>query len=359
MKSYSLPILFLCAIACGVSTRKGGAEPAAKKPLPYTGVNLAGGEFYSPKPREMAPPYGQKFIYPNAQEFDYFTGKGMNVFRFPFRWEILQPERKAPLNPPELARFKAAVKTGTDKGAVIILDPHDYARYFDKVIGGPDVSAEDFADFWAKLAIEFKDNPRVWFGLMNEPHDLPGSQWRDDANAAIAAIRKAGAKNMILVPGIAWTGAHSWISSGNGAEMLKIVDPSKHYAFDAHQYLDSDSSGTHKETVSATIGSERLRVFTEWCRTNKKKAFLGEVGAAANPTSEAAVGDMLTYMEANADVWLGYSWWAAGAWWGDYMYSIEPKEGQDKPQMAYLAPHLQPAPPMKSKMKSKPRQVAP
>ena len=350
MRFVSLPVLFLCGFACVLSGRQAvAAGPAAKRPLPYTGVNLSGGEFYNPKPGEMAPPYGQKFIYPNAQEFDYFISKGMNVFRFQFLWEILQPTRKAPLNPPELARFKAVVKTGTDKGAILLLDPHDYARYYGKVIGSPDVSADDFADFWAKLAAEFKDNPRVWFGLMNEPHDLPGSQWLAAANAAIAAIRKAGAKNMILVPGISWTGAHSWIGSGNGAEMLKIVDPGKHYAFDAHQYLDADSSGTHKETVSATIGSERLRAFTQWCQTNKKKAFLGEFAVAVDSTSEAAVGDMLTYMESNPDVWLGYSWWAAGAWWGDYMYSIEPKDGQDKPQLAYLAPHLQPVPQTKSK----------
>ena len=122
--------------------------------------------------------------------------------------------------------------------------------------------------------------------------------------------------------------------------MLKIVDPANHYLFEAHQYLDSDSSGTHTEAVSATIGSERLKEFTQWCRANKKRAFLGEFGAAANPTSQAAIGSMLTYMETNADVWTGFTWWSAGPWWGDYMYTLEPKDGKDRPQMAYLTPHL-------------------
>lgn len=319
-------------------TGRGGAAAQAK-PLAYTGVNLAGGDFGSPKPDAPAV-YGKNYIYPTQEEFDYFISKGMNVFRMPFLWENLQPKLKQPFVAAELDRIKAAVQVGTRRNAVVLLDPHDYARYFGKIVGGPEVSADDFADFWSRLATAFKDNQKVWFGLVNEPHDLPNDMWRQDANAAIAAIRKAGAKNLIVVPGNSWTGAHSWVSSGSGAEMLKIVDPLNRYIFDVHQYLDADCSGSHPEPVSATIGSERLREFTKWCRDNRKRAFLGEFGSSASDASKAALGDMLSYMEANADVWVGFSWWAAGAWWGDYMYSIEPKDGQDKPQMAVLLPHL-------------------
>ena len=46
-------------------------------------------------------------------------------------------------------------------------------------------------------------------------------------------------------------------------------------------------------------------------------------------------------MEAAPDVWLGWAWWAAGPWWSDYMFTLEPKpDGTDRPQMAWLAPHL-------------------
>ena len=84
------------------------------------------------------------------------------------------------------------------------------------------------------------------------PHDMPTEQWLGAANAAIAAIRKAGAHNLILVPGNSWTGAHSWLDDWyggpNGVWMLKVRDPQDHYAFEVHQYLDADSSGT-KTTV--------------------------------------------------------------------------------------------------------------
>ena len=166
----------------------------------------------------------------------------------------------------------------------MLLDPHDYARYYGKVIGGPDVSSRRLADFWGRLAGDYKGNPRVWFGLMNEPHDMPTPQWLAAANAAVAAIRKAGAKNLILVPGNGWSGAHSWVASGNDL-LLQINDPAHHSAFEAHQYLDADNSGTHPDAVSATVGSERLRAFTDWCRQHHQRAFLGEFGVGADDTT--------------------------------------------------------------------------
>ncbi len=317
-------------------------QPVRAQPLLFTGTNLSGGEFGDVHPGK-APVYGKDFVYPNEGESAYFASKGMNVIRLPFRWEVLQPTPKTPLVLAEEQRLRDVVAAATKKNLVVLLDPHNYARYYGKVIGGPDVSDADFADFWGRLAGDFRGNPRVWFGLMNEPHDMPTPQWFDAANAAVAAIRKAGAKNLILVPGNGWSGAHSWVESGNDL-LLKIVDPAHHYAFEAHQYLDADNSGSHPEVVSATVGSERLRAFTDWCRRHHQRAFLGEFGTAASDTGRQAIGDMLTMMEKNRDVWIGYTWWSAGPWWGNYMFTIEPDKGADRPQMGYLQPHLQVSP---------------
>jgi len=81
--------------------------------------------------------------------------------------------------------------------------------------------------------------------------------------------------------------------------------------------------------LAATLATEEI-----W------RAFLGEFAVPNTPTGEQALADMLQSMERDGDVWLGWTWWAAGAWWGDYMFSIEPKDGADKPQMAWLRPYL-------------------
>jgi endoglucanase len=205
------------------------------------------------------------------------------------------------------------------------------------------VGAADFADFWQRLALEFKSDPYVWFGLVNEPHDMPSRQWYDAANACIAAIRAAGANNLILVPGNSWSGAHSWKQGGeksNAKGILSIKDPLDYWAVEVHQYVDADSSGTHRQIVSPTIGSERLREFVQWCREHKRRAVLGEFGVPVVPDGEACLHDMLSSMERDIDVWLGWTWWAAGSRWGEYLFTIEPKNGQDRPQMAWLRPHL-------------------
>lgn len=313
-------------------------------PLPLTGVNLAGGEFYKPKPG-VRPTYGREYVYPSKAEIDYFAGKGMNLFRYQFLWETLQPELRTPLDKADLQRLKTTVQYATSRKLIVLLDPHNYARYYNtNVVGGPAVSFADFADFWHRLALEFKDDPYVWYGLVNEPHSMPTQQWFDAANAAIAAIRSAGANQLILVPGNSWSGAHSWVKENyggsNARQILSVKDPLDYWAVEVHQYLDADSSGRHRSVVSPTIGSERLRGFVGWCRQHKKRAVLGEFAVPVAPNGEEALNDMLTSMERDSDVWLGWTWWAAGSRWGEYLFTLEPKHGQDRPQMAWLEPHL-------------------
>lgn len=62
----------------------------------------------------------------------------------------------------------------------------------------------------------------------------------------------------------------------------KLTDPEDKIVYEMHQYLDSDSSGTSETCVSATILSERLKVATEWLKTNGKKGVLGEFAGGAN-----------------------------------------------------------------------------
>jgi endoglucanase len=318
----------------------GAGGGAALSGYALAGVALAGAEFGE---GNLPGKLGSDYTYPTHQEVDYFTGKGLNVLRFPFRWERLQHQAMGDLDAAELGQLDDLISYTTSKGAWALLDPHNYARYYGKLVGS-EVPAAALADFWSRLAAHYAGNARVIFGLMNEPNSMPTEQWRDDANAALAAVRAAGAGNLVLVPGNAWTGAHSWSESWYGSPnaqvMLGIVDPADNYAFEVHQYLDGDSSGQSDSCVSATIGSERLAGFTAWLEANKKRGFLGELGGGRNDTCYAALGDMVAHIQQHGDVWLGWTYWAAGPWWGDYIYTLEPSNGTDRPQLAPLLAHL-------------------
>ncbi|OQP83278.1 cellulase [Xanthomonas phaseoli pv. syngonii LMG 9055] len=309
--------------------------------LKYVGVNLSGAEFNS---RKKPGTLFKDYTYPAASDFSYFAGKGMNTIRLPFLWERVQPELNGQLDQAQLGLIKKSLEAAKANKQYLILDLHNYATYNGKRIGTSDVPAGALADLWRRLALEFKDDKAVMFGLMNEPNNISASEWAGAAQGAINAIRKTGAKNLILVPGTAYTGAHSWYSPttdgySNATALTSIYDPLNRYAFEVHQYLDADSSGTSSTCVSSTIGAERLRNFTQWLRTNGKRGFLAEFGTANNEVCNQALQGMLAHMEANADVLLGWAWWAAGSWWKpDYPFTVQPgKDGSDKPQMAILS----------------------
>jgi len=338
--STSLSTSVATSTSSKTSSSTSSSTSSAVVGLAFKGVSLAGAEFGQ---NNIPGIYEKDYIYPDQTETDYFKGKGMNTLRVPFLWERLQRTLNADFDATELSRLDAFVTATTAKGVNVVLDPHNYARYNGQVIGSG-VSNAAFADFWSRLATRYKSNSKVIFAIMNEPNTMPTEQWLSAANAAIAAIRAAGASNLILVPGNAWTGGWSWdqnwYGTSNATVMKGVVDSGNNYAIEVHQYLDSDGSGTATSCVSATIGVERLTAFTAWANANGKRAFLGEFAGGDNSTCKEAVQRMLQYMQDNNNVWMGWTWWAAGPWWADYMYTLEPKAGADRPQMSWLAPYL-------------------
>ena len=316
----------------GTGTSGGSGSGSTTIPR-LRGVNLAAGEFGS-----LPGVYDKDYTYPNNGEVDYYFGKGMNVFRFPFLWERVQSTLNGAV---DLAKLDGVINYATKtKGGCVLLDMHNYARYRGVVIGTGNVATSAFEDVWKKIAAHYKDNSHVIFGIMNEPYGMDINLWLTDANAAIKGIRDSGATNLITVPGIAWTGAHSWISSGNADVMEGVNDPGDNFIFEMHQYFDNDSSGTTDKCVSATIGAERLTAATKWLKDNGFRALLGEFGATQSSACLTTLDNTLKYMESNKDQWMGWTYWAGGPWWGNYMFSSEPSGGVDKPQMTKMIGNL-------------------
>jgi endoglucanase len=113
--------------------------------------------------------------------------------------------------------------------------------------------------------------------------------------------------------------------------MLNFTDPAdstgSKIVYEMHQYLDKDGSGTATACVSSTIGQERISDATAWLKANGKKGIIGETAGGANAQCIQALQGMLGYMKTNNDVWLGWLWWGAGPWWGNYIYGMEPPSG--------------------------------
>ncbi|KAK3329869.1 putative cellulase precursor [Apodospora peruviana] len=295
---------------------------AATGKFKWLGANEAGAEFG----QDTYPGrWGTEFTFPSTSAIQTLIGQGYNIFRVAFSMERLAPNTLTnTFDPAYLQNLTQTINYITSAGAYAVLDPHNFGRYYGNII----TSTADFQSFWGKLATQFVSNSRVVFDTNNEYHDMDQTLVFNLNQAAINGIRAAGATSQyIFVEGNSWSGAWTWVSSGNAASLVNLKDPQNKIIYEMHQYLDSDGSGTSTACVSTDIGVQRLLAATAWLRANGKLGVLGEFAGGANSVCKTAVTGLLDHLKANSDVWTGALWWAAGPWWGDYMYGFEPPSG--------------------------------
>jgi endoglucanase len=297
------------------------------------GVNLSGAEYGNPVTGRL----GYDYIYPTKTEIDYFASLGLNTIRIPVSWQRLQPTENGPLSTTQLTRLQTLVAYAATKGITVDIDLHNYGAGWGADVGTTQTPDSVFANFWSQMAAYFKNAPNVIFGLMNEPNSQTPANWAIAAQDAVNAIRATGATQEILVSGSDWDTASSWVSSGNAATVGAITDPLNNLVFEVHQYFNPGSTGTNTHVISPNIGPQSLAAVTQWAAANGRKLFLGEFGSGSDPLSLTALGNTLNYLNANAGVWQGGTYWAGGPWMGHYMFSADRQNGAEAPQTAVLA----------------------
>jgi endoglucanase len=308
-----------------------------------TGVNLAGAEFNGKKTPGVV---FKDYTYPSAAELSYIASQGANIIRLPFLWERLQPVANGPLNQAELGLLRSTVNNASAKGLCVLLDVHNYATYYnykliDTLPDGTSVSSA-FIHFWLKVAEEFPDPNIVAFGLMNEPATIPVVDWATIAKQTLAAIRTANATNLVFVSGGRWSGVHDWFVGllySNATEFDDLQDPLKRTIIEVHQYTDSDYSGTHTSTTgtgcrAANEFDAKFERISNWAKTHQQTLFLGEFGV---PGSNECLLTLTRFLELMSNSpWRGWSYWAAGSWWGNYPLALSGANQPTAPQWGPL-----------------------
>ncbi|KAF3916178.1 Endoglucanase [Arthrobotrys entomopaga] len=309
----------------GDCTATGNPQPSgcdASGTFSLFGVNEAGAEFGTAIPGTL----GKDYTWPTFDSVDYFLDAGFNAFRIPIMLERAAPPDSGLDDPSTydqsyLSGLYQIVSYITSKGGQAIIDIHNFGRYNGDIL--TDVSG--FGIFWHALSAWTAFSPNVVFDLMNEYHDMDDSLVFQLNQAGLSAIRGNNLTNLILVEGNSWSGAWTWRDNN---DMLKyLTDFGNNMAFEMHQYLDSDGSGTSDECVSDTIGAERVADAISWCEENDVQCFLGEYAGGDNDVCLAAVSGMLCAIKSSPN-WIGATWWAAGPWWpSDTFSNIEPPSG--------------------------------
>jgi endoglucanase len=332
-------------------------------PISYKGVNIIGGESQYPTTNAY------NYVYPGNKEIDYFAGKGFGMIRMSVSARRLQPASYGPLDPANrtdeppngyvtypagsqtnLLEIKRVLDHAYAKNMYVMIEPHDYGYIYDtltstnRLIGRDAEATAQFADWWTRIATKFKNYPNAIFNLINEPHDQTAAEWKTGAVAAINAIAGVTTAQLVAIPGTYWTSAYHWTrDSGNDTAWGTYAPPTGlQIAFDMHQYLDSDHSGTHVPCVVG-IGSSSLTNATTWAGSHGFKIILGEVGWSTDATCPPEATTFMSYITNNADVWLGWTYFNGGSsvFYGSYGYGVVPTgyptgPFTDKPQMSIL-----------------------
>ena len=303
----------------------------------YKGVNLAGGEqnFFSTNP------YGYDYVYPRPVEIAQAAALGYNTIRMPINNRRVQPYSYGALDAPTYSNpsdghtgeMKKALDAALAHGMWVIIDQHDYALIYDTLSGvlrrvgqDPEGTAQAI-DLAVRLKTKFKNYPNVIWGY-NEPHDLSATDWASAYKQMISAMAAISTNQPILVPGIEYTKARTWVSNGSAAAWTGYVPPAgQQIMFEVHQYMDGDEAGD-SEDVDQGAGNYKLQACTQWARQQGVKMFLGEFAWSYNDTNTGGSGTpsvegkaLLDYMSANNDVWAGWTYWNFGS---SLFYSNQP-----------------------------------
>ncbi len=182
----------------------------------------------------------------------------------------------------EKARVREAVEVARELGIYAIIDWHDHHAH---------KHTREAAAFFAEMAALYKDTPNVIFEIYNEP--LPEASWkqvRAYAVEVIAAIRGAGANNLVLV------GSPHWSQDVNLAA-AKPVTEYANVAYTLHFYAASHGASLRSKANAAMKKGIALFV-SEW----------GTCHASGNGNFSPSASDAwVKWMDENGISWCNWS----------------------------------------------------
>lgn len=311
--------------------------PPATEPVQLVGVALSGAAF---GPSVLPGKHGTNYIYPAESYYKKYAEQGLKLVRLPFLWERIQPQLDTELDAAQLALLTQSLDLAHKHGVKVVLDMHNYYRYYKQPIGSETVSVQSFANTWKRIALAIGNHPALsGYGLMNEPNTK--GLWPAAALAAAQEIRKVDRTNWIYVAGDRFSSAWHWPQSNT--QLIAdpwMRDPDNKLIFEAHMYLDRDTSGLYidkTETFAPDLGINRAKPFVDWLRANNLRGFIGEMGVPNYaPDAIVAMDNLLGYLRENC---VPLTYWAAGPWWGNYILALDVSGGAEQPQLPVLIKH--------------------
>jgi hypothetical protein len=219
MRRGSLPIALAFALLLALALTEGAAQ------APPTLYRTAGNQILGPSGRPYLihglnrpslewQPQGSNL---SQEDVARMASWGANTIRIPTNQDFLLAD-SCHASPDYLATLDTLVGWVNSAGMNALIDLH-WSDRGDPCIAN--MGQQEMADarslrFWQTLAGHYKDNPRVFFDLYNEPHGVSWQCWlhgctTDQGWQAVGmqdlynTVRQAGFRNLVFVGGLDWS----------------------------------------------------------------------------------------------------------------------------------------------------------
>jgi hypothetical protein len=186
--------------------------------------------------------------------------------------------------------YDAIVRAFTERGVVVVFEGHDrIGAYYE----GGDLDA--LVSWYTDLATRYRDNPYVWFDVMNEPggwQEVNVEKWLRVHQDVIRAIRGAGNDNIIIVEG-----AHGGQDTG-GLHGGRVADSDSAILSLADQILAFDGQSFSNIVFSIhtydqwNFGDTKLADYFDRVLARNLAMLVGEYGVMTNTDTTAAFNSM-------------------------------------------------------------------
>lgn len=148
------------------------AAGSALAKVQYAGINIAGLDFGTSTDGSCTVSSAVDPGSDGIAQMQHFTNDdGLNVFRLPVSWQYLvNGNLGGTLDTTNFATYDKLVQGCLKTSAkMCIIDVHNYARWNGGIVGQGGPTNVQFASLWSQIASKYRGNPKVAFGVMNEP----------------------------------------------------------------------------------------------------------------------------------------------------------------------------------------------
>ena len=209
--------------------------------------------------------------------------------------------------------FVQAVRSARAAGLNVVVSLQDECQSGDPATANyPNAATQRV---WNELAPLLKNDLGILFEIYNEPEPLPNTAnwqtWQSDFNPVIAAIRSAGATNVVLADGL------NFAQSFSGA--LPLTDTAGETAYAVHAYFhQANLTNANFDTNFGNWAAGHPMLATDWAAVGNS-ATSGSSYYCDSSTGQQSVL-LLTYLQSHGIGMLGFTWDFTGQLFGSMVY---------------------------------------